>query len=154
MSKIPGVLILVKIVYLLLHASGGFSYIFLLYLEAVGLVSIIYGTFAAYYQTRLKSLLAFSGIVNMGYVSLALSLHGLLGSFVCLYYLVTYCFTTLFLVFVIVAATTPKGSLTRITDVAFILRTQGVLGWLFAMALLSVAGMPPLPGFFPKLLVM
>jgi len=153
-AKIPGALLLAKLVYLLVHSSCSFVYIFWVYLEMVGILSIIYGTFAAFYQTRLKSLLALSGIINMGYVVLALSMHGLLGSLVCLYYLVTYCFTTLTLIFVIVAATTQRGSLTRITDVAFILRNQGVLGWFFAIALLSAAGMPPLPGFFPKLLVL
>lgn len=90
----------------------------------------------------------------MGYLCLSLSLHSLLGFFAAFNYLFTYCFTTFGLFFVLLAFTTKRGTLTRITDVAVILRTQGLLAWLLALTLLSAAGMPPLPGFFPKLLVM
>jgi NADH-quinone oxidoreductase subunit N len=123
-------------------------------LETIGLLSVLYGTFFAYYQTRVKSLLAVSSIINMGYLCLSLSLHSLLGFFAAFNYLFTYCFTTFGLFFVLLAFATKRGSLTRLTDVAVVLRTQGLLGWLLALTLLSAAGMPPLPGFFPKLLVM
>lgn len=90
----------------------------------------------------------------MGYVVLALSLHSLLGIFVAINYLLTYCFTTLGLFFVLVSFSTQRGSMVRLTDAAIILRTHGLLGWVFAVTLLSAAGMPPFPGFFPKFLVL
>lgn len=92
------------------------------------MASILYGTFYAYYQTRLKSLLAVSGIINMGYITLALSLHSVVGVFVATSYLVTYCFITLGLFFVLLSFSSKKGPFVRLTDVAVVLRTHGLLG--------------------------
>lgn len=127
-AKIPAVLILAKLVFLLLHSASSFNVVFVYYLEITGLLSIGYGTFFAFYQTRTKSLFALSSVINMGFISLSLSLNSLLGFFVAFNYLFTYCFTALGLFFVLLGFSTKRGSLTRITDVAIILRAQGLLG--------------------------
>lgn len=73
-------------------------------------------------------MLAVSGIINMGYIPLALSLHSALGIFVAISYLLTYCFITLGLFFVLLAFSSKKGPFVRLTDVAVVLRTNGLLG--------------------------
>jgi NADH-quinone oxidoreductase subunit N len=118
-------------------------------LIAIGLISIVLGTFAALAQTELRRLLAYSAVANAGFMALALGC-GAEGRAAAIFYVVTYA-TTALLVF---AALAGRGAgplpLREI-------RLEG-MGALRALALvlglLSLAGVPPTPGFWAKLAVL
>lgn len=118
-------------------------------LIVIGLISIIWGTFAALAQTELRRLLAYSAVANAGFLALALGC-GADGRAAAVFYVVTYS-TTALLAF---AALGGRGTGTlALSDI----RTEG-FGALRALALvfalLSLAGIPPTPGFWVKLAVL
>lgn len=152
--KIPVVVIMLKFYVLLIVSGWSYGFIFTSLLQVVGIFSIFYGTFFAFYQLRVKSWIASTSIVQMGYICLAMTLPGLAGDFTVLNYIVVYNFSTMALFFVIACFANKKGDgIVRLTDFAFILRTHKTLSLLFTVVLLSAAGMPPFPGFFPKVFV-
>jgi NADH-quinone oxidoreductase subunit N len=118
-------------------------------LVVIGLLSIVLGTFAALAQTELRRLLAYSAVANAGFLALALGC-GAEGRAAAVFYVVTYA-TTALLVFAALAGRGPEPL--RLQDI----KLEGI-GALRALALvlglLSLAGIPPTPGFWAKLAVL
>ena len=118
-------------------------------LIVIGLLSIVLGTLAALAQTELRRLLAYSAVANAGFLALALGC-GAEGRAAAIFYVVTYA-TTALLVFAALAGRGPEPLALR--DI----RLEG-MGALRALALvlglLSLAGIPPTPGFWAKLAVL
>jgi NADH-quinone oxidoreductase subunit N len=118
-------------------------------LVVIGLISIVYGTFAALAQTDLRRLLAYSAVANAGFLALALGC-GVEGRAASIFYVVTYA-TTALLAFAALAGR-GTGPL-ALSDIK--LEGMGALRALaLALALLSLAGIPPTPGFWAKLAVL
>ena len=115
----------------------------------IGLISIVWGTFAAIAQRELRRMLAYSAVANAGFLALALGC-GADGRTAAIFYAITYAVTTL-LAFAALAGRGPEPLL--MSD----LRRDG-LGALRALALvlalLSLAGIPPTPGFWTKIAVL
>lgn len=123
---------------------------------ALALVSIVYGNLAALTQTRFRRLLAYSSVAHAGYMIFALA--GTTGSRAedLLWYVGFYAAATLLACASYAAlshdtgndeAADGLGSL----DGAFARRPLAAV--LLATAVLSLAGLPPLPGFFAKLFI-
>jgi NADH-quinone oxidoreductase subunit N len=118
-------------------------------LVVIGLISIVFGTFAALAQTDLRRLLAYSAVANAGFLALALGC-GAEGRAASIFYVVTYA-TTALLAF---AALSGRGTgPLALADIK--MEGMGALRALgLALALLSLAGIPPTPGFWAKLAVL
>lgn len=118
-------------------------------LIVIGLLSIVFGTFAALAQTDLRRMLAYSAVANAGFLALALGC-GAEGRAASVFYVVTYA-TTALLVF---AALSGRGTgPLSFADVK--LEGMGALRSLaLVLGLLSLAGIPPTPGFWAKLAVL
>jgi NADH-quinone oxidoreductase subunit N len=118
-------------------------------LIVIGLLSIVLGTLAALAQTELRRLLAYSAVANAGFLALALGC-GADGRAAAIFYVVTYA-TTALLAFAALAGRGTEPLALR--DI----RREG-MGALRALALvlglLSLAGIPPTPGFWAKLAVL
>lgn len=118
-------------------------------LIAIGLISIVWGTFAALAQTELRRLLAYSAVANAGFLALALGC-GVEGRAASIFYVVTYA-TTAVLTFAALAGR-GTGPL-ALADVK--IEGMGALRALaLGLGLLSLAGIPPTPGFWAKLAVL
>jgi NADH-quinone oxidoreductase subunit N len=119
--------------------------------SALGIVSIIFGNLAALGQGRLKRLLAYSSVAHAGYMIFALlDTTGSRGSDL-LWYTLFYGLGTV-LTCASFAALCPDGDDDlRALDGKF--HSQPVAATLLALGVLSLAGLPPLPGFFAKLFV-
>lgn len=120
-----------------------------------GLGSIIIGSILALYEYRFKKLLAYSSIVHMGYMVLALSTGlkaGLVASF---YYFFIYIVINLsiFIIFLTLRLSVGSNTLGNITDLVFLKNSYKWLCFFMAVALFSLAGIPPLIGFYGKLFV-
>jgi proton-translocating NADH-quinone oxidoreductase chain N len=114
------------------------------------LASMIFGAFAALAQVKIKRLLAFSSIGHVGYLLIGLatgSLEGLQGIFL---YLIVYFLMTLNAFSVVLSLRPDQLRLRYITDLAGIGRTNPALGIAIALLFFSMAGIPPLAGFFGK----
>lgn len=121
----------------------------------MGLLSVLFASVAALYQDKIKRLLAYSGIAHMGYVMLAVSSNSIEGFFAAYYYLLVYSFTSL-AVFVILLSVRKYSDYLKIKnleDFSSLFRNNPPIAIAFSLLLFSLAGIPPLAGFFSKLFV-
>jgi len=120
-------------------------------LLTTSLLSLVIGTVVGLAQYRIKRLLAFSTISHVGFMLLALSVNSEESMTSFLFYLMQYSLTNLNAFFVLLAIGYRTG-----TSISFISQLKGqflanpILGLSFALCLFSMAGIPPLVGFFAK----
>jgi NADH-quinone oxidoreductase subunit N len=114
----------------------------------VAALSLLLGNLAALVQTSLRRLLAYSAIGHAGYLLLAIIAHTPQSTSALLYYVFTYALTVLG-AFGVLAALEAQG-IDRIADVAGLSRRAPFLSACMLVFLLSLAGIPPLAGFFGK----
>jgi len=119
----------------------------------ISVLSMALGAFAAIGQTNIKRLMAYSSIGHMGYALLGLAAGTSLGVRGVLIYLAIYVFTNLGVFACIQAMKRGGKAVENISDLSGLARTDMRLAFLFSMLLLSLAGLPPLAGFFGKFYV-
>lgn len=132
-----------------------FSYFWIDLFLYGGIFSLLVGSFSALYQVRLKRLLAYSAIGNMGYFLLSLSCNSLLGFHGFLMYLVIY-LSNLIGIFGLILSLREFNSnslLVSIYDLRKLKESNFVLSLLFVVLFFSTAGIPPLAGFYGKFYV-
>jgi NADH-quinone oxidoreductase subunit N len=117
----------------------------------LGLASIFYGNLAALAQRRLRRLLAYSSIAHAGYMLFALL--DTTGARVddLFWYALVYALGTLLAL--ASASVLADGDDDALDTLDGLFHSRPLAGALLAVALLSLAGLPPFPGFFTKLLV-
>jgi NADH-quinone oxidoreductase subunit N len=111
--------------------------------------TLLYGNLGALPQTNIKRLLGYSSIGHAGYLLMGVAALNLLGAQAVLFYLGQYAFTVLCAFLVIIAVTNVTGS-DEIRGFAGLGRRSPLLGVALFLALMSLAGVPPLSGFFGK----
>jgi NADH-quinone oxidoreductase subunit N len=119
----------------------------------ISVLSMALGAIAAIGQTNIKRLMAYSSIGHMGYALLGLAAGTSLGVRGVLIYLAIYVATNLGVFACIQAMRRGGKSVEGISDLAGLARTDLRLAVLFAVLFLSLAGLPPLAGFFAKFYV-
>jgi NADH-quinone oxidoreductase subunit N len=124
-----------------------------LLIELVSIASMILGSLAAIGQTSIKRLMAYSSIGHMGYALIGLAAGTQAGIRGVLVYLVTYVFMNVGTFACIVAMRRRGKALEKISDLGGLARTDGGLAMALAIFMFSMAGIPPLSGFFGKLYV-
>src|ERR1700733_11733179 len=117
---------------------------------AISVLSMALGAFAALGQKNIKRLMAYSSIGHMGYALLGLAAGTALGARGVLIYLAIYVATNLGTFACIQAMRRGGKAVEGISDLAGLARTDLKLALLFSMLFLSLAGLPPLAGFFAK----
>jgi len=119
----------------------------------ISVLSMALGAIAAIGQRNIKRLMAYSSIGHMGYALLGLAAGTALGARGVLIYLAIYVFTNLG-VFACIQAMQRKGKpVETISDLAGLARNDIKLASVFSLLFLSLAGLPPLAGFFAKFYV-
>ena len=119
----------------------------------ISVLSMALGAIAAIGQTNIKRLMAYSSIGHMGYALLGLAAGTSLGARGVLIYLAIYVATNLGVFACIQAMRRGGKQVEGIGDLAGLARTDLKLALLFSMLFLSLAGLPPLAGFFAKFYV-
>lgn len=114
--------------------------------------SLIVGALGGLNQTKLKRLLAYSAIGHMGFILLALGTSTLWSIQAVYVYIIYYIIMSI--AGWTMALSIFKGSLNYIAQLSGLSRTQPVLAATLALTLFSMAGIPPLAGFFSKYLVL
>ena len=124
-----------------------------LLIELLAIASMLFGALAAIPQTSIKRLMAYSSIGHMGYALIGLAAATPAGMRGTLVYLATYLFMNAGAFATIVAMRRRGRSVERISDLAGLARTDPALALAMAIIMFSMIGVPPLSGFFGKLLV-
>ncbi|MEP7316541.1 MAG: NADH-quinone oxidoreductase subunit NuoN [Sphingomicrobium sp.] len=118
------------------------------------LASIAVGAIAAYGQTNIKRLLAYSSINNVGFALIGLAAGGERGASAVLFYMAIYVVMTLGAFLCVLRMKSEDGSsVESIDSLSGLSQTRPGLALALAMFMFSLAGIPPLFGFWPKLLV-
>jgi NADH-quinone oxidoreductase subunit N len=121
-------------------------------LAGVAVVTMTLGNVLALAQKNIKRMLAYSSIAHAGYAMIGLVALGILGPASVVYYLAAYVFTNL-AAFGVVAMFAHSAGSDEIAAYAGLSRRSPALALALLIALLSLAGMPPLAGFMGKFLV-
>src|SRR5580658_4119535 len=119
----------------------------------VAIASMVLGSFAAIGQKNIKRLMAYSSIGHMGFALVGLAAGTAEGAQGVLVYIAIYVAMTLGSFSVILAMKRNGQHVEKISDFSGLSRTNPLLAFFFAMLLFSLAGVPPLAGFFGKFYV-
>ena len=119
----------------------------------VAIASMTLGAFAAIGQRNIKRLMAYSSIGHMGFALVGLAAGTPEGVQGVLIYISIYVTMTLGMFACILAMRRDGVFVENISDLAGLTRTQPTMAFFLAMLLFSLAGIPPLAGFFAKFYV-
>ncbi len=119
----------------------------------VAIASMALGSFAAIGQKNIKRLLAYSAIGHIGFALVGLAAGTVEGAQGVIVYISIYVAMTLGAFAVVLSMRRGGLHVENISDFAGLSRTNPTLAFFFAMLLFSMAGIPPLAGFFAKFYV-
>jgi NADH-quinone oxidoreductase subunit N len=115
-------------------------------------ITILYGNLCAIPQRNLKRLLGYSSIAHAGYLLLGVAALSAGGQSALLYYLAGYLFTVV-AAFTVIALVMRHLNDEDISALAGLNRRSPLLAATMTLAMVSLAGIPPLAGFFGKFLL-
>jgi len=116
----------------------------------LSIVTMIVGNLFALRQQNIKRFLAFSSIAQVGFILVGLSSNSIEGTSSVVYFVLIYVFSNL-AAFGVAGAISQQTGKERIDDFKGLYQTNPFLSWILALALFSLAGIPPTAGFFGKL---
>ena len=119
----------------------------------LAIASMALGSFAAIGQTNIKRLMAYSSIGHMGYALVGLAAGTTEGVQGVIIYLAIYLAMTLGTFACILAMRRNGRMVEDIDQLSGLSSTSPLMAFLLAMLLFSLAGIPPLAGFFAKFYV-
>lgn len=120
----------------------------------VAILSMGLGNFLAIAQTNLKRLLAYSGIAHIGYMSLGLITATSTGYSASLFYMIAYVLMSLASFSMLVLLSRQGFECENISDLQGLNSRSPWLALMMLLVMFSMAGIPPLVGFFAKLSVL
>ncbi len=131
-------------------------------LALLAVASLLVGNLAAIAQTNLKRMLAYSTIAQMGFVLLGLAAgvangstaNGHMAYSASMFYIVTYVLTTLATFGIILLLAREGFESEEIADLAGLNQRSPLYAGVMAVCMFSLAGVPPLVGFYAKLAVL
>ena len=148
-TKAAGIYTLIRVVTSLFGFDGPTGSI----LMALGAISILTGAFAALRQTDFKRMLAYSSISQVGYIILGFGTGSALGMAGAAFHLFTH---SIFKSLLIVnsAAVGAKVGTSNMDRMGGLSEKMPITGATSVIGFLSASGMPPLAGFWSKLIIM
>ncbi len=149
-SKAAGVVLLMR---LLGTAIPDLAYHLEKLLMAMAAGTILYGSLCAIPQRNLKRLLGYSSIASAGYLLLGFAVMNRAGSSAILYYLAGYLFTVL-AAFTVITVVVKEAGAEDISALGGLAQRSPLLATSLTLAMVSLAGIPPLAGFFGKFLLL
>lgn len=148
--KVAAMALLMRVV---LEGFGGIKPQWQQVITAISIASMVLGAFAAIGQTNIKRLLAYSAIGNIGYALIGLAAGSPEGVRGVIIYLVIYVAMTLGAFACVLAMRRQEGPVEDIEELSGLAQTNLGLATVLAILLFSLAGIPPLAGFFAKFYV-
>ncbi len=115
----------------------------------LAVITMTIGNLFAMRQNNIKRFLAFSSVAQAGFILLGILGAGELGMTAIVYFVLVYVFTNLG-AFGVVAAIHNASGVETISGYNGLYQTNPKLSWLMTISLFSLAGIPPIAGFFGK----
>jgi NADH-quinone oxidoreductase subunit N len=116
----------------------------------LALATMIIGNLFALRQQNIKRFLAFSSIAQVGFILVGMSSNAAVGLTSVTYFVLIYVFSNL-AAFGVASVISERTGKENIDDYKGLYQTNPFLSWMMALALFSLAGIPPTAGFFGKL---
>ncbi len=133
---------------------GGLSGQWQIMLAVLAVLSLAIGNLVAIVQTNIKRMLAYSTISHMGFLLLGLANATPEGYAAALFYAVCYALMATASFGVLLALARPGFECEEIDDFKGLNRRSPWMAFLMMLAMFSLAGIPPMFGFFAKVLVL
>ncbi|MDR3325707.1 MAG: hydrogenase 4 subunit F [Rhodospirillaceae bacterium] len=118
----------------------------------IGCSSIFVAAFMLYRRGDIKRLFAYSSIEHMGIIIFAFGIGGTLANFAGLLHMAMHSLVKSAIFFAVGLITQATGT-KRINDIRGLTVTHPILGWAFVIAVLAIAGMPPMGIFMSEFLI-
>jgi hydrogenase-4 component F len=118
----------------------------------MGLSSLLLATFMLYRRRDIKRMFAYSSIEHMGIITFAFGMGGPLANFAGLLHMTMHSLTKSAIFFAVGHIAQVKGS-QKLADIRGLTISHPTLGWTFVVAVLAIAGLPPLGIFMSEFLV-
>ncbi|HET6377872.1 MAG TPA: NADH-quinone oxidoreductase subunit NuoN [Methylocella sp.] len=116
----------------------------------ISILSMVLGAFAAIGQSNIKRLMAYSAIGHIGFALVGLAAGGEAGVSGVIAYMAIYLVMTLGTFAGILSMRINGKGVENISDLSGLARTDGTMAFFLSMMMFSLAGVPPLAGFFAK----
>lgn len=150
-AKVAAVALLMRVA---LDAFGGQSDTWRQIVIFAALASIVVGALGAIGQDNIKRLLAYSSINNVGFILIGLAVGTAEGATAMLIYVAVYVAMTVGSFVAVLMLRDENGdAVESISAMAGLSSTRPAIAWCLAALMFSLAGIPPLFGFYPKLAV-
>jgi NADH-quinone oxidoreductase subunit N len=129
-----------------------------LYFIIIGVLSIFVGSFGGLKQRKVKTLLAYSSITNMGYALVALGTLTNTAIQMLFFHLIIYmisglCTWSIILLLRLKTKKYDNKYSKELGDIALLRKSNPALAFAFSLTMFSIAGIPPLIGFLPKMFI-
>jgi len=154
-SKVAGFTLFIRLLWPGLHdvagsiASTSAPSGWLTIVAVLSAASLLLGNLGALAQSNVRRLLAYSAIAHTGVMMLGLGVIARAGQGPILYYTITYGLATVG-AFGVIAVVDANGGCQRLTDLVGLHKRSPLLAGCLLVFILSLAGVPPLAGFFGK----
>ena len=146
-QKVGVLIVLINFVTLV---TGNYLRVSVDLIKIAAILSIFIGALGAMMQSSLKRLMAYSTILNVGYVLIAISLHSEEGFRSAIIYMVIYVIGTIGFFACLVALFGEKSDIASFADLQGISAERKTIAASIAIIMFSMIGLPPLAGFFGK----
>ena len=120
----------------------------------LSLMSIVLGNVIAIAQVSIKRMLAYSTISHVGFILLGILSGSEQGYSASMFYAITYAFTSMGAFGIILAMDRVGADVQLLTDLRGLFRRNPVYALVMMLLLVSMAGVPPMVGFYAKLAVL
>lgn len=125
-----------------------------LIIAIIAAASMIVGAFGALAQDNIKRLLAYSSIANIGYALVAVAVGPELGASALLLFMTLYTVTSLGLFAAVLTMRRDGGMVEDLNELSGLHKTNPLRALCISLLVFSIAGLPPLAGFWPKLAIL
>lgn len=159
-SKAAGFAFLIRVGYSLFLVPSGDTYSLIpavnadwtLHFAILAALTMTIGNVAAYPQTNIKRLLAYSGIAHAGYLLMGIALLTVDGLEAILLYLIVYLITNL-AAFLVLMCVVESGGDERLSGIRGLWKSAPLAAVVMCLAMFSLVGLPPTAGFVGKLVL-
>lgn len=117
----------------------------------LAMMSVVLGNIVALIQTNLKRMLSYSAIAHIGYFLLGISVGTDEAFSASMFYIIVYAMMTLAGFGIIIFMSSDKKDYQEISDLRGMGRYHPWYALMFTIVMISMAGIPPFVGFWPKL---
>lgn len=154
LATVPKVASFSLLMHVLIRPFGGLSPLWYSMIAMLAIVSMLWGSIAALTQKNIKRLIAYSSIGHMGFALIGVTIANESGLKASLIYLVFYMLMTIGFFGGLLYMEQKGREIHSLSDLNGLGHQHPIIAVLFGFILFSMAGIPPLPGLLPKLLIL